>query len=122
MSIKILVIDDHPETLKVVRTVLESDDYSVITASSGQAGLNMALAERPALILLDRNMPEMNGIEVCLRLRAMPQTEHIPIIMFTAAAQGADKRAGFAAGVTDYLSKPTPPSVLLTRIRELLDS
>lgn len=120
MPDKILVIDDHEETIRVVRFILEQRGYEVISASSGASGLSMAEVDKPDLILLDVMMPDINGVEVCRRLRANTDFDDVPIIMFTAKDQVDDKWAGFEAGADDYLTKPTDPEELDRRIQVLL--
>jgi CheY-like chemotaxis protein len=121
MASRILVIDDHPETLRVVALILRQHGYEVMTVSSGKEGLEMAEAQRPDLILLDVMMPEMDGYEVCRRLRSNPHTSRVPIILFSVKAQVDDKWAGFEAGADDYLVKPTEPAELTRRMRTLLE-
>jgi CheY-like chemotaxis protein/Flp pilus assembly CpaE family ATPase len=121
MSSKILVIDDHPETLRVVALILRQHGYEVVTVDSGKEGLLVAEAQRPDLILLDIMMPEMDGYEVCRRLRANPNLSRVPIILFSVKAQVDDKWAGFEAGADDYLIKPTEPAELTRRMRALLE-
>lgn len=120
MPEKILVIDDHEETIRVVTFILEQRGYEVISASSGTSGISIAEDKRPDLILLDVMMPDMNGVEVCKRLRADDRFNEVPIIMFTAKDQVDDKWAGFEAGADDYLTKPTDPEELDRRIQVLL--
>jgi CheY-like chemotaxis protein len=99
---------------------LRQHGYEALTVSSGKEGLEIAEAQRPDLILLDVMMPEMDGYEVCRRLRANPQLSRIPIILFSVKAQVDDKWAGFEAGADDYLVKPTDPAELTRRMRTLL--
>lgn len=122
MAHKILAIDDHPETLDIVVTTLQQHGYNVVGSLSPVEGLALAETERPHLVLVDRNMPEMDGIEVCRRLRAHPQLNHIPIIMFTAEYGVQKKLSGFEAGADDYLTKPTEPAELIARIEALLEN
>jgi CheY-like chemotaxis protein len=117
---KILVIDDHEETIRVVKFILEQRGYEVISANSGGAGLSVAKADKPNLILLDVMMPDINGVDVCRQLRADSNFDDVPIIMFTAKDQVDDKWAGFEAGADDYLTKPTDPDELDRRIQVLL--
>ncbi|MCA9986402.1 MAG: response regulator [Anaerolineales bacterium] len=121
MSAKILIIDDHPETSSIVATILQNQGFDTDNARSGSVGISLAEASPPDLIILDIMMPDMDGIEVCRRLRALPVTENIPIIMFTSLAEARDKRAGFDAGATDYLIKPTHPNELIRRVEEILN-
>jgi pilus assembly protein CpaE len=120
MANKILVIDDDLESLKLIGLLLQRQGYEVVAAPAGIDGLAMARNESPDLILLDIMMPEMDGYEVCRQLRADAQLAHIPVIMFTAKTRVDDKVAGFEAGADDYLTKPTHPAELASRIRGLL--
>ena len=120
MAETILVIDDDLDSLKLIGLLLQRQGYEVAAAPSGSEGLEMARSETPDLILLDIMMPTMDGYEVCRRLRSDPQLTHIPVIMFTAKTRVDDKVAGFEAGADDYLTKPTHPAELASRIRTLL--
>jgi len=120
MAEKILVVDDDVESLKLIGMMLQRQGYEVVLASSGQQALDRALADRPDLIILDVMMPVMDGYEVCRRLRHDPITQHIPILMFTAKTMVDDKVAGFEAGADDYLTKPTHPAELTSRVKALL--
>ncbi|MFZ1400628.1 MAG: response regulator [Candidatus Promineifilaceae bacterium] len=121
IAFKILVIDDHPETLSIIQRVLQQHGYQVLGARSGFRGLSLAESENPDMVLVDGMMPEMDGWEVCRRLRAMPKSSDIPIIMFTAVDEAEQKLAGFDAGADDYLTKPTEPAELLERVKMLLE-
>lgn len=120
MTIKILVIDDHPGTLDIISMTLQRNGYDVYAARSGGEGLRLAELELPSLILLDVMMPDMDGLEVCRKLRQNDELSDTPIIMFTALTRAEDKLAGFAAGADDYLSKPTRPNELLRRVQAIL--
>ena len=120
MTTKILVIDDHPGTLDIITMTLERHGYEVLSATSGEAGLKLANRHIPQLVLLDIMMPDMDGLEVCRRLRRIDALSETPVIMFTALSRAEDKLAGFAAGADDYLSKPTRPNELLRRVRSIL--
>jgi len=120
MSEQILIIDDDQDSLKLISLVLRRQEYRVVIANDGKSGLEMALLDQPDLILLDVMMPDMNGLEVCRRLRGQPVTAEIPIIMFTAKARVEDKIEGFEAGVTDYLTKPIHPAELVVRVKNAL--
>lgn len=121
IAFKILVVDDHPETLSIIQRVLQQQGYQVLGARSGFRGLSLAESENPDMVLVDGMMPEMDGWEVCRRLRAMPKLVDMPIIMFTAVDEAEKKLAGFDAGADDYLTKPTEPAELLERVRMLLE-
>lgn len=121
MSEKILIVDDDIDSLKLIGLMLQRNHYEVIAASAGQQALAKAKSERPDLIILDVMMPDMNGYEVSRRLRADPDTQAIPIIMFTAKTLIDDKVAGFEAGADDYLTKPTHPAELASRVKSILE-
>ncbi|MBN1264509.1 MAG: response regulator [Anaerolineales bacterium] len=120
MPEKILIIDDDIDTLKLVGLMLERQGYEIVVASNGQMGLTRAATERPALILLDVMMPDLDGYEVTRQLRSDPGLAHIPIIMFTAKTMVDDKVAGFEAGVDDYLTKPAHPAELTAHVKAVL--
>ncbi|MCU0496747.1 MAG: response regulator [Anaerolineae bacterium] len=120
MSEKILIVDDDIDSLKLIGLMLQRQGYQVIAANAGAQALSKAHAELPDLIILDVMMPDMNGYEVCKRLRNHPDTKTIPIIMFTAKTLIDDKVAGFEAGADDYLTKPTHPAELAARVRQML--
>ena len=120
MAERILIVDDDVDSLKLIGLMLQRQGYEVLVASTGQQALNKAKSDRPNLIILDVMMPDMDGYEVCRRLRHDPGTQPIPIIMFTARAMVDDKVAGFEAGADDYLTKPTHPAELASRIKAVL--
>jgi len=120
MAEKILIVDDDIDTLKLVGLMLERRGYDIVVASNGQMGLERAAIEKPALILLDVMMPDMDGYEVTRLLRNDPALAHIPIIMFTAKTMVDDKVAGFEAGVDDYLTKPAHPAELTAHVKAVL--
>lgn len=122
IAYKILIIDDHPETLSIIQRVLQQQGYVVLSARSGFRGLRLAESENPDLVLVDGMMPEMDGWEVCRRLRADPKLSDIPIIMFTAVDEADKKLAGFDAGADDYLTKPTEPDELIERVKTILEN
>lgn len=120
MAEKILVVDDDIDSLKLIGLMLQRHGYDVIAANTGKQALTKATGEQPNLIILDVMMPDMSGYEVCRRLRADADTKAIPIIMFTAKTLIDDKVAGFEAGADDYLTKPTHPAELASRVRAIL--
>ena len=119
MSARILVVDDVPANLRLLEAKLGAEYYDVITASRGEEALNKAWREQPDMILLDVMMPGMDGFETCERLKADPQTRHIPVVMITALDQREDRLRGLAAGAEDFLSKPFDDVQLLARVRSL---
>lgn len=122
MNPKILVVDDHPETLDIITSVLSQHEFNVFSARSGFRGLSIAEQELPDLIMVDGMMPEMDGWEFCRRIRRLAPLAQTPIIMFSAEDDPRQKLAGFDAGADDYLTKPTEPDELIERVQVLLNS
>ncbi|MFN7209648.1 MAG: response regulator [Aggregatilineales bacterium] len=120
MAEKILIVDDDIDSLKLIGLMLQRQGYEVVAASHGGQAIARAAAELPDLIILDVMMPDLDGYEICRRLRANPTTQRIPIIMFTAKTLIDDKVQGFEAGADDYLAKPTHPAELASRVKALL--
>ncbi|HRE46584.1 MAG TPA: response regulator [Aggregatilineales bacterium] len=120
MAEKILIVDDDVDSLKLIGLMLNRQGYEIIAANSGGQAFTKAVAERPNLIILDVMMPDMDGLEICRRLRGNAATQGIPIIMFTAKTLIDDKVAGFEAGADDYLTKPTHPAELASRVKAIL--
>jgi DNA-binding response OmpR family regulator len=116
----VLVIDDEKDLLELVRYNLEKEHLDVITASDGQAGLDIGLKHKPDLVLLDLMMPGMNGLEVCKHFRSDARTKRVPIIMLTAKAAETDKIVGLEMGADDYIVKPFSVRELLARVRAVL--
>lgn len=118
----ILIADDEPASLLLFKASLAPDAYRILTCADGEAALNLALSERPDLILLDWHMPGLAGTEVCRKLRASadPVLRDVPIVMLTAKAGTEHTAAGFDAGVTDYMTKPVTPAYLRSRVQEWL--
>lgn len=121
MNEKILVVDDDLEGLKLIGLMLQRRGYEVISAHSGEQALLKAQTQTPDLVILDLMIPDMDGYEICRRLRDNPQTAHLPIIMFTAKTLVGDKVAGFQAGADDYLTKPVHPAELASHVEALLE-
>lgn len=120
MSEKILIVDDDIDSLKLIGLMLQRHGYEIVAANAGSQALSKASSDHPDLIILDVMMPDMDGYEVCRRLRANPETQAIPIIMFTAKTLVDDKVQGFEAGADDYLTKPTHPAELTSRVKAIL--
>jgi putative two-component system response regulator len=114
---RVLVVDDAPDTARLMQFTLRAQGYEVSLAFSGREALQLASAERPDAILLDVMMPEMDGLEVCRRIRATPELCATPIIMVTAKDQDEDVVAGLDAGADDYVTKPIISPVLAARLR-----
>lgn len=120
MKPKILVVDDEPDALEVLGFKLKEAGYSPIFAKDGVRALSAARDERPALIVLDLMLPEIDGLEVCKILRRDPATAMIPILMLTARAAEMDRIIGLELGADDYITKPFSPRELVLRIKKLL--
>jgi len=112
----ILAVDDTPENLDVVRGIL-APQYIVKAAINGPMALKIVEKQPPDLILLDIMMPGMSGYEVCERLKANPETSHIPVIFLTAMEQTSDEASGFKLGAADYITKPVNPPILEARVK-----
>ncbi len=117
MCAKILVVDDEDSLVELLRSNLEREGFEVISASDGPAAIEMAERQKPDLILLDWMLPNMDGLEVCKRLR--PKTS-APIIMVTAKSEEIDKVLGLEMGADDYICKPFSPREVLARVRAQL--
>jgi DNA-binding response OmpR family regulator len=116
---RVLIIDDDASVLETLAEMLK-DHYQPLTASSGKEGIQIAVRDAPEVILLDVNMPEMDGWEVCQRLREQPATRSIPVVMLTTAADLDDRVKGFDLGADDYVTKPFQVRELLARVRARL--
>ena len=118
---KILVVDDDLDVLRLMKFVLHAAGYQVITAMNGTEALSKAQSERPHLVILDVMMPEISGLEVCWRLRDIPETAHLPIIIVSAKGEVPDRVTGLHAGADDYLVKPVNSDELLARVVALMN-
>lgn len=120
MSTRILVIEDHEDNRRIVRDLLTSASYEMLEAVTGEDGLKMAETHRPNLILMDIQLPGLDGYEVTRRIKANPALRHIPIIAVTSYALSGDDVKAFEAGCDAYIAKPFDPMLLLAKIREYL--
>jgi len=118
---RILIADDERDIRLVLRTRLELEGFQVIEAGDGAEAVRLALDDSPDLIILDVMMPELDGVEVCNRLRASFSTRNIPVIMVTARAGRDDKLNGLVKGANDYVTKPFDMNELLQRVRNTLE-
>jgi CheY-like chemotaxis protein/phosphoribosyl 1,2-cyclic phosphodiesterase len=118
----VLIVDDDPDIVGLLIATLRPEGIPLLWAGDGEAALALARAERPALILLDWMMPGRTGLEVCRALRAEAdlQLRQVPVVLLTSRAEEEDIAAGFAAGATDYLTKPFKPSYVRSRVRSWL--
>ncbi|MCB5160973.1 response regulator [Marinomonas algarum] len=117
---RILLVDDEPSNLRVLRQVLQPARYRLSFARSGQDALKLVEKETVDLILLDIMMPDMTGLEVCEQLKSNPKTAHIPVIFVTALKDSVDEERGFDIGAVDYISKPVVPAIVLARVKNHL--
>jgi signal transduction histidine kinase len=113
----VLVVDDTPENLRLLTSMLAEQGYEIRPVTSGRQALQAARQAPPELILLDVNMPEMNGYEVCERLKAIEELKNIPVIFLTAMSDTADKVRAFNAGGADFITKPFQVDEVLARVR-----
>ena len=120
MSKRILVIEDQEDNRRIVRDLLTSVGYAMIEAGTGEEGVTLAEAHRPDLILMDIQLPGMDGYEVTRRIKANPALAAIPIIAVTSYALSGDEDKAKAAGCDAYIAKPYSPRQLLAKIREYL--
>ncbi len=119
-AIKILLVDDEPDTLEFINYNLEQEGFQTACASDGIEGIELAKNFQPDLILLDVMMPEMDGVEVCSELRKLPEFKQTIITFLTARHEDYSQIAGFDAGADDYISKPIKPRLLVSKINSLL--
>ncbi len=116
----ILAVDDEPELLNMIDFTLRSEGYRVALARDGREALQQVQAQRPAMVIMDVTMPEMDGFEALRRLKEDPATEALPIVMLTARAEEADILAGWLRGADLYLTKPFDPFELLAHVSRVL--
>ncbi len=120
-TLTILYADDNLRNLDFVRLVLRDQDWRLLEVADGQAAIDTALREHPDLILMDINMPEVNGLEATRRLKALPDFAHTPIVALTANSMPGDREACIAAGCDAYLMKPIIRHELLKTIHQLTE-
>jgi two-component system, OmpR family, phosphate regulon response regulator PhoB len=116
----VLAVDDQPDMLTMIVRALEDDRYTVSKATSGPEALRMIDEHMPDLVVLDYKMTDMDGLAVMKTLRAKPETQRLPVLMLTAMTDEPSTRAGFDAGVTDYVTKPFSIPQLTARVRACL--
>ena len=122
MTARILVIEDQPDNRTILRDLLTAAGFTVLEAEDGEAGIAMALAERPDLILMDIQMPLVDGYEATRRIKAQPDMAAVPIIAVTSYALAGDETKTKAAGCDGYVAKPFSPRALLAEVRRFLDA
>jgi two-component system cell cycle response regulator len=119
MSARVLVVDDVPANVKLLEARLSAEYFDVAAAHSGAEALSLCERAECDIVLLDVMMPDMDGFEVCRRLKSNPKTHHIPVVMVTALDQPSDRVAGLEAGADDFLTKPVSDVALIARVRSL---
>lgn len=117
MTKKIFVVDDEPQILKVLKAYLEKAGYQVVTASEGNQALPIFQREKPDFLILDLNLPGMDGLDIC---KAVRRDSDIPILMLTARVEEADRLIGLELGADDYVLKPFSPREIVMRVRTIL--
>jgi len=121
MTTRILLVEDAEDNRQIVRDLMESVGYDLIEAEDGVAGVAIAAEHRPDLILMDIQLPVMDGYEACRRIKANPGLRHIPIIAVTSYARSGDEERTRASGCDGYVAKPFSPRQLLATINEFLE-
>jgi two-component system cell cycle response regulator len=119
MTARVLVVDDVPANVKLLEARLTAEYFDVMTASNGREALAMCERSECDIVLLDVMMPDMDGFEVCRRLKSNPATHHIPVVMVTALDQPSDRVKGLEAGADDFLTKPVTDVAMVSRVRSL---
>jgi len=117
----ILIVEDDPKNLKLIRDLLQIRGYTTLEATDGKQGVDMARAKMPDLILMDIQMPVMDGFEAINILKADPVTKSIPIIALTAFAMQEDREKCIEAGCNDYITKPLDTRAFVTKVKEYLE-
>jgi two-component system, OmpR family, alkaline phosphatase synthesis response regulator PhoP len=117
---KVLVVDDEVYILHILDFSLGAEGYEVVTAANGEQAIEKAINEKPDLIVMDIMMPKLDGYETCKRLKEMPETKSIPILLLTAKGRDVDRQKGFDVGADDYITKPFSPNKLINRVQEIL--
>lgn len=118
-NIKILLVDDEKDILEIVGYNLKKEGYEIITAENGLQAIEKSKKHKPDLIIMDVMMPEMDGMEACEKIRALPDMENTLITFLTARGEDYSQLAGFEAGADDYITKPVKPKVLVSKINAL---
>ncbi|KFD39146.1 PhoP family transcriptional regulator [Schleiferia thermophila str. Yellowstone] len=117
---KILIVDDEPDIIEILDYNLKKEGYHVLTADNGEDAIKVAKASKPDLIVLDVMMPGMDGMEVCEKIRNLPELSGVLITFLTARSEDYSQIAGFEAGADDYITKPVKPKVFLSKVKALL--
>jgi two-component system, OmpR family, alkaline phosphatase synthesis response regulator PhoP len=116
---KILIVEDEAEIAQLVKLYLDKDGFRTAIAKTGVEGLKLIKTDRPDMVILDLMLPEMDGLEICKKIRNAPDTALLPVLMLTAKAEESDTIIGLELGADDYVTKPFSPKVLVTRVKAL---
>ena len=119
-GMRILVVEDQEDNRRIVRDLLTRSGYEIVEAMTGEEGVTLAETQHPDLILMDIQLPIIDGYEATRRIKANPALQHIPIIAVTSYALSGDDVKAFAAGCSAYVAKPFSPRALLAKVREYL--
>jgi len=117
---KILIAEDEPDIRNLVRLSLRYTGHQVVAAEDGLAAVDLALKEKPDLVILDVQMPKLNGYDVCKRIKAEASLKHVPVIFLTVHGSEREKRQGLDAGAVEYLVKPFSPEELVRMVAKAL--
>ncbi|HHC71353.1 MAG TPA: response regulator [Thiotrichales bacterium] len=117
---RVLIVDDSPTEIHVLKSILEKNGYDVVSATSADSGIALAKSEQPDLILMDIVMPGMNGFQATRQLSKAPETASIPVIIVTTKDQETDRVWGLRQGAKDYITKPVEEAELVSKIRAVL--
>ncbi|WP_305792876.1 response regulator [Sedimenticola hydrogenitrophicus] len=120
VDVTILIVDDSPTETHILKGIVESGGYKVITAADGETGITMARESRPDLVLMDVVMPGLNGFQATRQLSKLPETQDIPVIVVTTKDQETDRAWGLRQGAKEYVVKPVAAAELLGKIRAVL--
>lgn len=118
MNKPILLVDNNPDTLKILTVILQGEGYAIDTATDGEAALSRVNQQPPQIILLDLMLPKLNGVGVCQRLKKNKETRNIPVIIMTAKSNDEAKKGAVMAGADSYLLKPFDPAELMKQVKK----
>jgi DNA-binding response OmpR family regulator len=121
MTTKVLIVDDEPHMLRVTELSIKRGGYDIVIGRNGREAVDLAIREKPGLIVMDVSMPEMDGLTALQHLKSIRETESIPVIMLTVRGQAMTRLQAELSGAAVYLTKPFSPSQLLAEVRRLLE-
>jgi two-component system cell cycle response regulator DivK len=115
-----LIIEDDDNNIELISYILEYNGYEAIKAETGRQGCSLALEHKPDFIILDIQLPDMNGIDVLRKIRSSPEGKHVPVIAMTSYAMAGDREAMLAAGCNGYIEKPIDPERVVNQIKQVV--